>query len=95
MRDWVGFMGATLSYVGGREGEFAQSPSAARLHFAAYANTSLRAGVSGDSWTINLFANNVTNARGIEGGGANYGESPYEVVYIPPRTIGLSLVEKF
>ena len=95
VRDWVGFMGATLSYVGGREGEFAQSPSAARLHFAAYANTSLRAGVSGDSWTINLFANNVTNARGIEGGGANYGESPYEVVYIPPRTIGLSLVEKF
>jgi iron complex outermembrane recepter protein len=95
VRDWVGFMGATVSYVGGREGEFAQTPSAVRLHFAAYADTSLRAGVSDDSWTINLFANNLANTRGIVGGGENYGEALYDIIYVQPRTIGLSLVKKF
>jgi iron complex outermembrane recepter protein len=95
VRDWIGFMGATVSYVGGREGEFARSPAAPRLHLAAYADSSLRAGVSSDSWTINLFANNVANTRGVVGGGEDYGEAVYNVVYIQPRTIGLSLVKKF
>lgn len=92
---WGGYVGAIVSYVGSREGEFAFGPTAPRIHFPAYTETGLRGGVHHDSWTANLFVNNVANAHGMVGGVGNYAQSPYQVVYIQPRTVGLSVVKKF
>jgi iron complex outermembrane recepter protein len=95
VRGWVGFIGGMVNYVGSREGEFVQSLSVPRVHFPAYAETDVRGGVRYESWMVNVFLNNVANAHGIVGGGVNYGESPYDAIYIQPRTIGLSLVKRF
>lgn len=66
-----------------------------RIHFPAYADTDLRGGVRYESWSVNLFVNNIANAHGMVGGGENYGESFYDIIYIQPRTFGLSLVKSF
>jgi iron complex outermembrane recepter protein len=95
VRDWVGFVGGRVSYVGAREGEFRLSLSVPRIHFPAYTEADLRVGVRDESWVVNLFVNNVANVRGIVGGGGNYAQSAYNIFYVQPRTVGASLVKSF
>lgn len=95
VRDWVGFVGGRVSYVGAREGEFRLSLSVPRIHFPAYTEEDLRFGVRDGSWVVNLFVNNVSNVHGMVGGGGNYAQSAYNIFYIQPRTLGLSLVKSF
>lgn len=94
-RDWVGFVGGRVSYVGAREGEFRLSLSVPRIHFPAYTEEDLRFGVRDGSWVVNLFVNNVSNVHGMAGGGGNYAQSAYNIFYIQPRTLGLSRVKSF
>jgi hypothetical protein len=91
---WTAVAGGTLTYVGSREGEF---PAAGQLRarFPAYANFDLHSGIRFDTWTTSLFATNIANRRGIVGGGISYAQSPYDTVYIQPRTIGLSVIKTF
>jgi iron complex outermembrane receptor protein len=94
VRDLTGFVGGILSYVGQRTGDFTSTP--VRQIFPAYAKTDLRAGLKYDSWTLNLFVNNVTDKRGEVGGGLDAPLSPPETfIYIQPRTIGLSVAKSF
>jgi iron complex outermembrane recepter protein len=88
----TGFVGAAVNYVGNREGLFISSP--ARAYYPAYARTDASAGVSYESWMINFFANNLTDRRGIYGGGPGMFPSfAYEV--IQPRTVGMSVTKTF
>jgi outer membrane receptor protein involved in Fe transport len=84
-----GFAGAAVSYVGYREGSFA--PPQQRQSYPSYAKTDLRAGAKYGTWTLNLFANNVTDRRGILTG--NYQVPTF--TYIQPRTIGISMEKAF
>jgi outer membrane receptor protein involved in Fe transport len=95
-RNAKGFVGGAVSYVGNREGEFASifSVSPQRQVFPAYARTDLRAGVKYDSWSMNLYVNNVADRRGILSGGLN-AYPPYAFNYIQPRAIGVSFAKTF
>ena len=88
----MGFVGGEVSYVGDRLGSFTTAPQ--RQDFPAYTKTDLRAGVKYESWTTNLYVNNVANSRGLVGGGQGY-DPPNAFIYITPRTIGLSLTKLF
>lgn len=91
----TGFIGADVSYVGSRMGVFASIYGAPdRETFPAYAKTDLRSGVRLDSWSLNLFANNVADRRGVLTGGLG-AYPPFAFTYIQPRTIGLTLTKEF
>jgi len=93
----TGFVGGALSYVGEREGEFlaaAAGVPVARQVYPAYAKTDLRSGVRFDSWTINLFVNNLTDRRGVLSGGLG-ATPPFGFTYIQPRTVGIGVALKF
>ena len=95
-RDATGFVGAAVSYVGDREGPFTGAPGAPgpRQGFPGYAKTDLHAGLKIDSWKVDLFANNVTNRRGVLDGGYGYFYPP-ATIYITPRTVGINVVKSF
>ena len=82
----TGFVGASLSYVGDRQDVF--TGTAQRANLPAYAKTDLRSGVTYDSWTLDLYVNNVTDRRGLLSGGVG-NSLPFALNYIQPRTIGL------
>ncbi len=88
----TGFGGFTLSYVGEREGTF--TPTSLRAIYPAYTRVDVRAGARFDSWQVNLYANNVTDRRGLLGGGVgNF--PPYAFIYIQPRSMGISVSRTF
>jgi iron complex outermembrane recepter protein len=88
----TGFVGATVSYVGDREGVFIGT--AQRQNLPAYAKTDLRAGITWDSWTSHVYVTNVADKRGVLVGGLG-ASPPFGFAYIPPRTVGLSVVREF
>jgi outer membrane receptor protein involved in Fe transport len=88
----TGFVGASASYVGARWYNFQATPD--RQGYPAYAKTDLRAGARYDTWTVNLFVNNLTDQRGVIGGGLGT-INPLNFDYIQPRTIGASVVKEF
>jgi iron complex outermembrane receptor protein len=94
---WRGFVGAAETYVGKRLGGFLSGPPSVtpRQEYPAYAKTDLRAGARQGSWTLNLFANNVTNKRGILSGGINNAPNSNAFYIIQPRTVGLSATKTF
>ena len=91
-----GVVGASVSYVGNRIGEFASvfvPPD--RQGLPGYAQTDLRAGLIYDeSWNLRLFANNVTDRRGLLRGGLNT-VFPFAYNYVQPRTIGVLATRSF
>jgi iron complex outermembrane receptor protein len=90
--DFTGFVGGALSYVGNRVGTFVGSPL--RQQYPGFAKTDFHAGVRNDSWTATVFVNNITDKRGLLGGGiGNY--PPFAFSYVAPRTVGVSLSKAF
>lgn len=90
---WTGFIGGSASYVDEREGVFT-STFEERERFPSYTQVDVRAGVQLDSWTAELFVNNVSDKRGVLGGGAgNF--IPFAFSYVQPRTMGLTLTKTF
>jgi iron complex outermembrane recepter protein len=87
-----GFAGSSIDYVGNREGLFISSPTQA--YYPAYARTDASAGVTYDSWGVNVFANNITDRRGIYGGGPGM-FPPFAFEVIQPRTVGMSVTRLF
>jgi hypothetical protein len=83
-----------MSYVGDRVGTFVPFATGPRTDFPAYAKVDLRAGVKYESWTVNVYANNVADKRGVLGGGAGT-YSSFAYYDIHPRTIGLSVTATF
>jgi len=88
----VGFAGAMVSYVGDREGDFPNIFSTTpRPTLDSYVRTDLHVGARYGSWTFNLFANNVTDRRGV----VFIEEANSSINYIQPRTVGISLARSF
>lgn len=94
-----GFVGGTVTYVGKRYSDFQRTAALVRLQFPHYTTLDLRAGAKLDGWSLNVFATNVTDRRGIIGGSSRGLSAtttvPYSVVYIRPRTVGVSIERKF
>jgi len=93
----MGFAGGSVSYVGNRVGNFTAPPPAIppRQDYAGYAKADLHVGAKFNSWTANLFVNNLTDRRGVLFGGLGTVPNPAEFTYIQPRTVGVSATYKF
>lgn len=93
------FLGASVTYVGDRKGEFVPTPqeSPLRQTYPAYTQADLHAGVKSQDWRVGVFAQNVTDKRGITGGGYNNQTTfnPFWFNYVQPRTIGVSVERSF
>jgi outer membrane receptor protein involved in Fe transport len=89
---FVGFVSAVGAYVGERVGIFEATP--VRQDYPSYTKLDLRTGINGDSWTINLYVNNVTDKRGVVSGGLGQ-YPPFAFQIIPPRLFGLSVSKSF
>ncbi len=91
---WQGFVGGAVSYVDDRLGPFTGTP--ARASLPSYTQLDLSAGLRYESWTVNLFANNVADKRGVlVTGNPPAAPSPSGIVFIQPRTVGLSVAKTF
>jgi outer membrane receptor protein involved in Fe transport len=95
-----GFVGASLSYVGKRTTEFNQRLSNGSLvRIPGYTSVDLRAGVNVGRFTVEAFARNLFDKRGITDAfgfdGATFPNGAAAVAVIRPRTIGLALTGKF
>ena len=92
----TGFVRGSASYVGDRESTFSISPAQPRVSLPSYVQPNILAGVRYASWTVNCFANNVTDKRGVMSRPA-FGPGPtqFGYIYIQPRTIGLSVTKTF
>lgn len=89
----TGYVGGAVSYVGDRTGVF--TPTSERQDLPAYAKTDLSAGARYESWTANLYVNNLADKRGVLAGGVGASINPLAFNYIPPRTVGLSVARTF
>jgi iron complex outermembrane recepter protein len=84
---------ATYSYVGSRPGDFQSTPE--REQYPSYTQLNLRTSLEYRSWTLDLFANNVTDKRAPLRTGIDSVFVPSYTVYTEPRTIGLSVTKSF
>lgn len=93
---WTGTVGADLSYVGDREGDFASAFAASpvRQYYAPFARMDVHAGALTEDWALNLYVNNVTDRRGVLSGGLGY-IPPFAFTYIQPRTAGITVTRTF
>jgi outer membrane receptor protein involved in Fe transport len=87
-----GYVGADWTYVGDRLSIF--RATAIRQELPSYAQTDLRLGMRYDTWSGNLYVNNVTDKRGMINGGLGY-LPPTAFVYTQPRTVGLMVSKTF
>jgi iron complex outermembrane receptor protein len=95
--EWVAFVGGAVNYVGSRPYEFASGPTQPREWLPAYTQLNLRTGARYQSWLLNLYVNNVTDKRGVDGllnFAFNQGNTggQYTVV-TQPRTVGLGVIK--
>jgi iron complex outermembrane recepter protein len=88
----TGFVGADASFVGSRYQTF--TTTAARQILPAYTQLDLRAGARFGSWNVNLYANNVTDKRGLLTGGVGSIEATAFNI-ITPRKIGFNIAKTF
>jgi outer membrane receptor protein involved in Fe transport len=90
----TGFVGSSATYVGDRVGVFRTVDT--RQTFGSYKQIDLRLGVRNDGWSVNAFANNLTDERGLLRGGLDRPAAlNYAFDYIQPRTIGLAITKDF
>jgi iron complex outermembrane recepter protein len=87
------FASVDASYTGHRLGIL--QPTAARQSYPGYTQTNVQMGLNHRTFTANLFINNVGDVRGQLNGGIGYAQNPLEFVIIQPRTIGVSVTNKF
>ncbi len=89
---WTAGVGGAVSYVGSRTGAFQVAPQ--RQVLPAYTQTDLHSSLRSDQWTFELYVNNVTDRRGIVGGGIGTAV-PSSFGLIQPRTAGVSVAKTF
>jgi iron complex outermembrane receptor protein len=93
VNDVSGSVGATVTYVGDRVGNF--TASQVRQNYPAYARTDLNAGIKYTDWTAIVYVNNVTDRRGVLYGGLGTLPNTAAFEVIAPRTIGFNVMKKF
>ncbi|MBB3859377.1 outer membrane receptor protein involved in Fe transport [Novosphingobium hassiacum] len=92
-------LGGAATYVGQRNGEFVPFEGAAplRANYPGYVQFDVNAALNIDNWTLSAFVQNLTNKRGIIGGGF-WNQTSYNTNwfnYSQPRTVGLNVEVKF
>ncbi len=96
--------GTSLTYVGQRRGEFVNkapdgtAPDAPfRQVYPDYVTLDINAGLDINDFNVQLFVQNVTNKRGVIGGGFNNQSNfnPNWFNFTQPRTVGLNVGYKF
>ncbi len=98
--NYSGFIGATWAIVGSQQPGFDPTYKAVfghRFQIASYSRLDLRAGVRAGRWTLEAFAKNLNNAKGVIDVNG-YGALPngsLEVSTLRPRTVGASLTANF
>ncbi|HEX4973520.1 MAG TPA: TonB-dependent receptor [Steroidobacteraceae bacterium] len=85
-------IGLSASYVGKRTADF--TGSAERQALPAYTQLDARAKAEFGDWSADVFVNNLTDKRGLLGGGIG-GFPAYAFNYIQPRTLGVSVTRSF
>jgi outer membrane receptor protein involved in Fe transport len=94
----AGSCGGTVSYVGQRVGAFVAAipdTTPRRQLLPGYTQIDWRSALSAaESWSFELYVNNVADRRGIIGGGIGT-QIPTAFELIQPRTIGLSVSRYF
>lgn len=98
--NWDGFVGATYRNIGERPNVFIFNTATTGYYvpLPGYYTLDLRAGVTRDRWTLQVFIRNVTDQRGVTATGANDGvaqDPDASVAIIQPRTVGMSLAARF
>lgn len=94
--EWTASIGGTVSHVGQRFGPF--RPVASRLNLPSYTTFDLRAGIKNDDWSVNLYARNITDKRGVLSAAAEGSQAitgVFGVNYVQPRTFGISVARNF
>ncbi|MDQ0462665.1 outer membrane receptor protein involved in Fe transport [Caulobacter ginsengisoli] len=99
------FVGASWSYIGERFTDFSPRPSQfEQIRLNSYSTVDLRAGLEQGPWSLEVYAKNVGDERGITALGTNSsaaaaatpgGAFGMTAAVIRPRTIGLSLSARF
>lgn len=95
----TGSIGGSVTYVGNRKGEFvfAQDVANLRQTYPGYAQVDVNAGLEFSQWTVNLFVQNLTDKRGLNGGGF-YNQTSFNdnwFNFTQPRTVGLNIAYNF
>lgn len=90
---FTGSVGESTSYVGQRLGAFVPTEPG-RQNLPGYVKADLHASAKTDLWDFELYLNNVTNRRGLLGGGAGT-IIPNAFELIQPRTLGMSVSRSF
>jgi outer membrane receptor protein involved in Fe transport len=102
--DWAAFAsykayaGATWSYVGTRSTDFASSaaPVPGQVGLPSYNTTAVRIGLDNDRYRVELYAKNLSDARGITDYFSQVAPGlAGDISVIQPRTVGLTLSAKF
>ncbi len=98
---FTGFVGASVNYTGSRFDQFPATPPPANLRaeLPSFTAADVRVGVRDDHWTVQAYANNVGNKRGIlsaSGIGRTSGlNDPYGIRIIRPRSTGINVIYAF
>jgi outer membrane receptor protein involved in Fe transport len=91
--DLFGSVGATVTYVGDRVGNF--TASQLRQNYPAYARTDLNAGIKYNDWAGTVYVNNLADRRGVLYGGVGTIPNSAAFEVIAPRTIGFNVMKKY
>jgi outer membrane receptor protein involved in Fe transport len=86
-----GFAGAAVSRVGDRLSGFGATATTVRNVYPSYTKYDVHVGAQYDTLTVNIYADNLTDKRGVLTGT----DVPFTFTYIRPRTIGMSLTKAF
>lgn len=88
-------VGGVVSYFSDFMGDFGNTR--VRQHYSGYARTDLHARFRfSDTWSMNLYANNVADRRAVLFGGSDFTlGAPNSYILIQPRTVGVSLTADF
>jgi len=91
-------LGATWSYVGGRNGDFIAAPLLSNNpHLPAYSTWDLRAGIEVSGITLDAIVRNVSNSRGITGYRSAFGfnGTTGQAAIVQPRSVQVRLSGRF
>ncbi|MEO6925666.1 MAG: TonB-dependent receptor [Rhodanobacter sp.] len=94
---WSAFVGGNYRYVGQRKTDFQTVPGP-RFDVPSYNGVDLRVGANYANWTIKAYVKNLTNDRGISSMSSETTDptgSPFGVIYVMPRTVGVSASVSF
>lgn len=93
--DFTGALGASLNYIGERRSNYTDHGG---VNLPSYLEVGLRASISYKTWTLDGFAKNLNDSRGITAYASETVTAtgnPFEAAIVQPRTFGFQLSKTF